>query len=329
MTSGERPERGRGAGATRPLPTGISRGGVAGDQREAGDRRVSAIVRPVPSAPNAVAIEMATERLLRVAMLFGLAGSLVALATTVQQGASLATLLLALIWTLTWTALGSRPRLVIPILRRWRWAIPIVAVTSAATILATGGFDSPLKAEANWLAWAAPVLLGARASLAVAAILSSGLLSALLLTGVSLAATLSGPNRYTAVTDVLNPLIIALAALAVTGVFRVVLSNAVETLGRARRGDTASSPAMLALLARRPALALPVGDVALGSSSRALSAAERDIIERLADGETPQQIALSRGVRDDTVYDQIASAKDKAQATTIEHLIALAWRPST
>jgi hypothetical protein len=166
-----------------------------------------------------LAIEIATRRLLRVALLFGLTGSLVALVTTLQQAAGLATVVLAAAWSLAWASVSVRPQLIIPVLRQWCWTIVLVAGLSTATILGSGGFDSLLKAEANWLAWAAPVLLGTGASLAVAAILSGGLLAAFLLDGMSLQAIVSGPERYTAVTDVLNPLIIVLAGLAVIGVF--------------------------------------------------------------------------------------------------------------
>lgn len=278
---------------------------------------------------HAEAIEAATHRLLRIALLFGLMGSVVALVTTLQQSAGPVAVTLAAAWSLTWVAASIRPQLAIPVLRHWRWTVVLVAGLSVGTIMVTGGFDSLLKAEANWLAWAAPVLLGTGASLAVAAILSSGLLLAFLLGGMSLSAIISGSERYTAVTDILNPLIIVMAALAVTGVFRLVLAHAEPRLGRARRGEGVSSPAMRALLVGQPVLALPVGEAEgpkTGRSAR-LSPAERDIVERLASGQTPQQIARVRKVRDDTVYDQIGSAKRKAGAKTIEHLIALTWRP--
>jgi len=290
---------------------------------------IPALFLRMAGSAHAQAIELATPRLLRLAMLFGLTGSVVALMTTLQQAAGAGTILLAIVWSLAWASASVRPQLVIPILRHWRWTTVLVAGTSLMTILASGGFDSLLKAEANWLAWAAPVLLGTAASLAVAAVLSGGLLAAFLLDGMSLQAIVSGPERYIAVTDILNPLIIVLVALAVVGVFRFVLTNAAAALRQARTGETATSPAMLALLSGQPVLALPAGEVGAieGQSGKGLSLAERDIVERLARGETPQQIALARGVRDDTVYDQIGSAKTKAGANTIEHLVALAWRP--
>lgn len=281
------------------------------------------------SLPHALAIEVATRRLLRVGLLFGLIGSLVALATTLQQRAGVTTVGLALAWTAAWASASARSELVLPVLRQWRWATVLIAGLSTVTILASGGFDSLLKAEANWLAWAAPVVLGRWASLGVAAILSGGLLAAFLLDGMSVQAIVTGPERYTAVTDILNPLVIVLAALAATGVFRLVLANAGSTLDRARRGETASSHAMRALLAGPPILALPAGDIeAASDTGPRLSPAERDIVERLANGQTPQQIALARGVRDDTVYDQIGSAKQKTGAKTIEHLVVLTWHPA-
>jgi DNA-binding CsgD family transcriptional regulator len=283
------------------------------------------------SPGHALAIEVATRRQLRVAMLFGLTSSLIVLFTTLQRPAGLSTIILAAAWSLTWAATSARPELIDPVLRHWPLTMPLIASASTATILASGGFSSLLKTDAEWLVWAAPVLLDAGASLAVAAVLSSGLLAAFLLNGMSLAAIVTSPNRYIAVTDILNPFVVVLLALVVTGVFRSVLTNAAPTLWRARRGTAASSPAMLALLASPPILALPVGqaDPVERAPSPALSPAERDILQRLAAGQTPQQIALARGVRDDTVYDQIGAAKQKAGAKTIEHLIALAWHPAT
>jgi len=286
------------------------------------------IVHGVTSSSHAAAIESATRRLLTIAALFGLTGSLVALVTAVTQLAAVGTVGLAVTWVSVWIAASIRPQLLIRLLRP-RWTVTLVAAASTVTIVATGGFDSLLKTEANWLAWAAPIVLGTAASLRVAAILCSGLLVAFLLDGMSLPTIATGPDRYTAVTDILNPFIIVLAALAVTGVFRLVLTNAASTLRRAREGEGASSPAMSALIAAPPILALPAGefDAVPTERSTPLSLAERDIIDRLARGETPQQIALARKVRDDTVYDQIGSAKRKAGAKTIEHLIVLAWHP--
>lgn len=287
----------------------------------------SGIVRRMTSSPHALAIEVATRRLLRVALLFGLTGSLVALGTTLQQGIRLTTTVLALAWSIAWASASARPQLAIPVLRRWRWTTVLVAGFSTATIVASGGFDSLLKTEANWLAWAAPVLLGTAASLSVAAILSSGLLAAFLLDGMSLQTILTGPDRYTAVTDILNPVIIALAALAVTGVFRLVLTNAVVKLWRARRGDSASSPAMRALLGGQPVLALPTGELEPSASTlwERLTPSQRDIIEQLARGLTPQQIALQRGIQVETVYEQLGAARRRTGTRTNEHLVVVAW----
>jgi DNA-binding CsgD family transcriptional regulator len=278
------------------------------------------------------AVEHATHRLLRMALLFGLVASIIALATTLLQPAGLTTVALAAAWTAAWGIASARPHAVVVAFAHWRWTMIVVAGLGSATIVASGGFNSLLKTEAEWLAWAAPVLLDTGASLAVAAVMSGGLLTALLAAGMAPSSIITGPHRYIAVTDILNPFVVVLLALVVTGVFRLVLQNAVPTLWRARQGDQpGSSPGMRALLAGAPVLALPAGEVISSPlpPSAPLSAAERDILERLANGQTPQQIALARRVRDDTVYAQIGSAKQKAGAATIEHLVALAWRPPT
>ena len=289
------------------------------------------------SPEHALAVETATRRLLRVALLFGLGGSIVALVTTVQHRPAAGSVAVGTAWCAAWAAGAVRPEAVAWLLLRWRWTTPLVAAASVGTILASDGLDSLLKTEANWLAWAAPVVLGTAASLAIAAILSTGLLTAMLLGGRSLHDIIAGPDRYTAVTDLVNPFVIVLVALAFTGVFRVILRGAATTLASARGGGPTSTPGMSQLLAGRPARALPAGAFAPDSApdmtidprepATALSQAEREIIELLADGRTPQQIALQRERSVETVYDQIASAKHKAGARTIEHLIARAWRP--
>jgi len=276
---------------------------------------------------HALTVELATRRLLRVGLLLGVAGSLVALFTTIQQHTGVTAVALAIAWTIGWSVGAARPELVIPLLRWWRWTVVLVAGASLGTILASGGFDSLLKAEANWLAWAAPVVLGTSASLSVAAILSAGLLSAFLLDGMSLEQIVSGPERYTAVTDILNPLIVVLVALALSGVFRFVLSNASELLLRARQGGPASSPEMAALLAGRPLLALPAGELKPSAATlwERLTPSQRSIVEQLAEGLTPKQIALARGTQVETVWEQLAAARHRTGARTNEHLVVVAW----
>jgi DNA-binding CsgD family transcriptional regulator len=289
-------------------------------------------VRSVTDPRHALTIEVATRRLLRVATLFGVTASLVALLVTLQRGSELALVGLAVAWSAAWAGASAWPKVMISVLRHWRWTTALVAGASTTTILASGGFNSLLKTEADWLAWAAPVLLDTVASLAVAAILSTGLLASFLLAGQSLGSIITGPDRYIAVTDILNPFVVVLLALVVTAVFRRVLGGAGHTLWCARQGEAGSSPAMRALLGGEPdaILALPRGDSGHGHEpAKPLSPAERDIVDRLARGQTPQQIALARNVRDDTIYEQIGSAKHKTGAATIEHLIARAWRPPT
>lgn len=306
---------------------------------------MSAVARPtipaslaaMTSPSQTLVVEVATERLLRVALLFGLAASIVALLTTLQAAAPVSTVLLAFAWSAAWAAGAAKPDAVVGLLRRWHWSVPVVVGLSIVTTLASGGFDSLLKAEANWLAWAAPVVLGTSASLVIAALLSTGLLTAFLLDGMSLHDVVAGADRYTAVTDIFNPFVVVLVSLTVTGVFRAVLGGASASLLRARQGGPASSPGMSRLLVGRPVLALPAGSIAPGSQPRELaglvgpeiqlSQAEREIVDLLAVGHTPQQIALRRQRSAETVYDQIASAKSKAGARTIEHLIVRAWRP--
>ncbi len=57
-----------------------------------------------------------------------------------------------------------------------------------------------------------------------------------------------------------------------------------------------------------------------------LTERQLDTIQRLADGETVQEIAAARYVQPGSIYSQIAVIRTQLEAMTTEHLVALAIR---
>lgn len=296
-------------------------------------------------------IEATSVSLMRVALAFGLTNALVPLIGVVLSGKPPLTVALAIAWVAAWCAAIVRPlalrALLEPPRTRWAFAAACVAATGA-TILLSGGIDSPLKNGANWVGWAATVVLAPRVALLFGALLGAGTCGALLISGPPLSELLSGEYLYTVVTALLNPLVIVLIALALAGVFRSLIIDAPQTLWDLRDGAPASTAGLTALLSAPTAtLALPPATglasdpsdpdaapppgqpevPADGEPVAPLSAAEHDVLELLAAGFAVKQIGPKLGYAEPTIRKRIDSAKRKVGARTIEHLVAIAWAP--
>ena len=277
------------------------------------------------------AVDDATVRLLRIALAFGFANAFASIAVAGASSASAVTLILGMVWLLLWGVAVAFPSAVYRLLEKFTWYTVIaVCAGSLATILVTDGFDSYLKTEANWMAWAATVVLTTRMVLAVASLISASLLASLLVSRMTISEIVSGPDRYTAVTDIFNPFVIALAALALTGVFRDLFRRVPDLLAQMHaRRDGAPS-----LDGQPEAALLTSGEskttVKLSPTvDDPLTPAERAIVDHLASGRTPQQIALDSNRSEHTIYDHIKNAKRKVGALTTPHLVARAWRPTS
>lgn len=204
----------------------------------------------------------------------------------------------------------------------------LVAASYTVSLAITGGLTGNARTAANWLGWTATVLFTARASLAVAASLTSALIVGNALAGVSLSAALEGPARYQVVTDILNPLILTLVGLALAGVFRTVIASLPEQVLRWRTGESTSTSTMRELLAGPPLTSLPASrqpGVADPAPRDDLTEREREIITLLAAGHTPQEIARLLPASEHTVYRRIQTAKAKCGAVTTAQLIHKTW----
>lgn len=292
-------------------------------------QRISALRHSLKSFDSAV--DDATVRLLRIALAFGFANAFASIAVAGASSASAVTLILGMVWLLLWGVAVAFPAVVYRLLEKFTWYTVIaVCAGSLTTILLTDGFDSYLKTEANWMAWAATVVLTTRMVMAVASLISASLLASFLVSGMTINEIVSGPDRYTAVTDIFNPFVIALAALALTGVFRDLFRRVPDLLAQMHVG-----PDGMPSLNGQPEVALLTSGeskTTVKSSPTAddpLTPAERAIVDQLASGRTPQQIALDSSRSEHTIYDHIKNAKRKVGALTTPHLVARAWRPTS
>ncbi len=305
-------------------------------------------------------IDAARVSLIRIALAFGLANAVVPFLLQVASPDDPTSLGLAFAWVVAWGIAVLNPHRLLALLQRdrTRWAVAVIGGgATLLTIVATGGLDSPVKTGANWLGWAATVVVPARTALVFASVLSVATTGSFVLSGTALAELVTGDDRYIVITGFLNPFVIVLVALSLLGAFHDMIARAPTTLWEVRRGGPATTPAMTALFAGAPIPLLETGgdrgeeerdpettasqeagdpgqSAALGARTEGVGSAEhqlfpveREIVALLASGRTPQQIALDLERSTDSIYGQIASAKRKAGARTIEHLVALAWEP--
>lgn len=288
------------------------------------DRSASGIV----NGPFADAVEAATISLLRVTLVFGLACSVILLLLAVTGGDA-TSIAVTFGWTVAWAMAVARPESIASVLREHATLATLgLATSSAFAIVVTGGLDSISIVDANWIVWSASVVVSARIVFGIAAAISSSHLCAFLIAGMPASDAFSGADAYPVVTQILNPLVIAVAALALTGVFRSLLRRTPELLAEWRSGSAAP-----AQLRSRRLLELPPGSVRpaprpLGHMSELLTPAEADVVDRLATGAKPKQIAHDTRRSVATVYEHIANAKRKCAARTTAQLVTRAWQPT-
>lgn len=136
-------------------------------------------------------------------------------------------------------------------------------------------------------------------------------------------------NDPDAATDLLGRLgvpsgcVVSVAQSASTTAALLVLSNTDETADAFMERLPDLEPSLRLLAA---ALERPVGHVLMSSETVALTRAERDILEKLAEGMRPAAIALARGRSETTVRNQIARIHRRLSVTTDTEAIGVAYR---
>jgi DNA-binding CsgD family transcriptional regulator len=118
----------------------------------------------------------------------------------------------------------------------------------------------------------------------------------------------------------LGPPFMALALLGLTRLFTRFLQSIDATLDDLRLGGPALTPALTAAVGGgRVPLALPPPRSPLGR----LTPAERRVVNELASGRAPKEIAYGRGLSLQTVRTHIKRAKHKTGARTLNELVAM------
>jgi DNA-binding CsgD family transcriptional regulator len=228
-------------------------------------------------------------------------------------------MLLALAMSAAWLVAFWRLEAVVAGLRRRPWVLPVIALASALPVALDGGYHSPLLI----VSWPLPVVAAAVAPARVALLCGAATGAAYVLSVLgsagSTAVLLSDAQRYETVASALNGLLAAGLSLVLVAAFQSVARDGAQHLVDVHGGASTARPALGDVIrGKRPVALLP----ARIASREPLSPAERRIVEQLAGGKTPKQIAFEAGVSLHTVRTQIKHAKRKTGARTIEELVA-------
>lgn len=202
-------------------------------------------------------------------------------------------------------ALRARPELML--------AVAIVALCAAVA----DGTESPYLAMTETVIGVAAVVARPRTVWLCVAVLEAGYGGALLLSGSpgALAGTLGVLFAYPFVASVV---------LGLARIYKRFLANVDGVVIAIRSGSPALTPALTRAIAlRNPRLML---QLAAPPPLAALSRDELRIVEGLAAGARPKQLAYALGVSLATVRKRIQSAKRKSGARTLPELAAMAAR---
>lgn len=282
-------------------------------------------------------ISEATVRALRLVAIAAIANAVIMLVIAIGTPAGSISIGLCLGWTLVWIFFRSEAWRLLPFLIERPWLVPLAALVGKLLIVFDGGFEGMASTQVVWLALVAAIIGSWRTVLLTLAALTVGEVAAVLAVNLSPAELIHHPDRLRMASEVFSALILSLSAIVLVGTFRSNLSEAPTRIAAIRAGGPASTPALGAVirmaaheLAPGPSptsdpheLEAPPGaDDPLGK----LTTAEREVIEMLAEGLAPKQIAHERGTSLATVRTQIKVAKRKSGAKTINELVAMKWR---
>lgn len=298
-------------------------------------RKSAVIVRSMGAHRSGVAatcapLPRAQRSLLRIATTISFLLAIIPFAGGLASGADLVSLALALAWVLGWGAAVLAPEWLASMVARWPARAAVVAIGSlVVTIIASGGPDSALKNGLNWLPWVYLVAATPRVACAVATCTSAAMAVSIFASEPGWVTQTPASDRFFLLTEVVNPLLVAAVGIVLVAVFRRVVTQVDDVAAEVAAGGDASTPALAAVIAGPGRAELPMHAMSDAEQARAvLRQGEREVVDLLAEGLTPQQIALMQQRSDDAVYRTISAAKQRVGARTIEHLVAVAWRPA-
>ena len=230
--------------------------------------------------------------------------------------------LLGAAWCALWIVAASFPAVTARLFTSWPTALVLLAPANALTAGLTGGIDSPLLAVCMYAGWIASVVVPPRVALSLSLAVSGSLFAGYLIAGASVGEIFTGPYRYGAVTSVALPCAAGVVGVLLASVTNTTFSRLAATLADLRDGGQAATPGLTALLAGAPLVDRAAGanDRLLVAGRAPLTESERAVVQLLAQGHAPKQIARLRGVELSTVRSQLKRAKQKTGARTLSEL---------
>lgn len=189
---------------------------------------------------------------------------------------------------------------------------------------AIGALDAAVQSHypevASAIIWISVVVSSARLVAGYVALSAGGYVADFAIHGHSLTWILHGPGQVVIANELVELVANAGVMLLLISILRRFLASAPAQIAEVRAGGPSLTP-QLAIAARQPPSALPRAD------PRALVAgftlAERRVLALLMAGRAPKQAARDLDLSVATVRTQIAAAKRKSGARTLEQLVAI------
>lgn len=257
----------------------------------------------------------------RIGLGVGIAGATLTLLGLITQRADVFSTAIAIVLLGFWIAARLRPDRAHRLLLRP--AVIVLAAAAPAGVAAIGGaLASPFVAQSFCVIGIAALIT--RVTTLVACVLASTTVYviACLVHPGDVSDAMHGYELTIAMNNLIDCAAIGALLLAMAVSFRGVVIGAPLLLADIRGGGDAPTPMLTRAVqlagSARPAALCRADPRAL---SDLLSVAEQRVVGLLADGLTPQQIAQSLGRSVATIRSQLASAKRKTGARTLEQLV--------
>jgi DNA-binding CsgD family transcriptional regulator len=201
-----------------------------------------------------------------------------------------------------------------------RGAMPMVAALFAAAGALDHGFQGHYAEVAPAIVFVAALVSSWRWVALTLAISVLGYVADQALAGHSLHWMFAGPGLSDVATQLADLALNAVIGLLLIALLRRFVARAPQTLRDARRGASRAITPFLAQALAGPVALLPAPDPSAGIET--LTRAERSVLELLATGLAPKQVARELSVTLATVRSHIAAAKRKTGSRTVEQLVA-------
>jgi DNA-binding CsgD family transcriptional regulator len=202
-------------------------------------------------------------------------------------------------------------------LLRRRGAPLVMAALFALAGALDWGVQSHFAEVAPAIVWIAAIASSRRWVIACVAVSALGYIVDLLLTGRSLPWLVAPAGRNLVVNQTIDLIANAAAVLLVIALLRRFILGVPASLEGVRTGAPAVTPALTA------AVRLQLPPPRPSSPLWALTKTELEVLEELAAGLAPGEIAFKRGLKITTIRTHIAAIKRKTAARTLPHAAAI------